>query len=290
MMDCITKLCEERSLTISQYESRQTANQDNIATSETTIEHTLFDGTPYTPSIRKRGWALKSSAKQYPATTEALEFVLNLPSPNTITQKIPADTAVTLMKEFGTVQGQNRFPNDPYWRAKASNTPTFKMFQRLDVYQFKAYFGKARVELEKLLQNSRARQQATSDGIPACLRRLINERIVESTPDAMEKVKKLYDKYTSKVMRDQLAEKGIEVNESTKKVDLFHTFYIEVLSQLTTNIDENFTFDEMFAMIDDCMDDDIFNIDDFDEEIVDYYSAEDIDEESLNILQDILHF
>jgi hypothetical protein len=160
-----------------------------------------------------------------------LELVLNLflkgeTSVNNVdAQKINADNAVKYMALHGTEEGAKLFPQDAYWTANATNTPTFPLFYRFDIFQIKGYFSRSKDDLQQVLHNAAGRSINAADASanPQYIQQLIDSNLINS--NAVSQTSKLYSKKTLKSMQNDMEGEQIQFDISHKKHQIFPLWF-----------------------------------------------------------------
>ena len=115
----------------------------------------LINGSTYVHIERGCGWACTRRLPTEHKTKEQLRFIFECYEVGVTNKamKISPTEAHELMKIVGTKEGERRLPNNEYFKAKDDLAPIFSRADVLDEHTIKPYFGKNRLELQKMTEN-----------------------------------------------------------------------------------------------------------------------------------------
>jgi len=131
------------------------------------------------------------------------------------------------MALHGTTEGAKLFPDDEYWAANATNSPTFQLYYRFDIFQIKGYFSRSKDDLLKVLSNAAVRSNNAANGNsnPTYIQELIGSNLIDSDADSIDKIYKLYKSQKLNGMKFNMDGLDIPYALNIKKAKLFPIWY-----------------------------------------------------------------
>lgn len=110
-------------------------------------KYSLANGDPWKLKLSQhykagyaRTWRIRGNFRYSVEQKQFLDWAFGLGVKNKA-EKLTAHLAADLMKLVGTVEGELRFPSDPYMKATEDGSPKFKRKLLIMHYEIKSYFG-----------------------------------------------------------------------------------------------------------------------------------------------------
>jgi hypothetical protein len=94
-----------------------------------------------------RSFRVRGSTRFTPKQLEFLKWAFSIGEKNK-SEKLTSHLAASIMKIVGTMEGQNRFPREPYLKASADGSAKFKRKELIMHYEIKSFFGRTKGDKE----------------------------------------------------------------------------------------------------------------------------------------------
>ena len=121
--------------------------------------HDLVDGGKWKASsktlhlpgyARTKRWSTRNKYSAKQLVFLRWGFSIGQKDPN---QKLSAERAEELMKLVGTIEGEKRYPKDPYMKANSDGKPAFTRLECIEKYEIKSFFRMRHLPLKKEKHN-----------------------------------------------------------------------------------------------------------------------------------------